>query len=97
MKKASESNKDANAKLKLPALTSEVRQSLVEILNRPLSDLSGHQAFKSDQKKLALWAADCADACICPFLKRNTLMMIDLEKPLRHAEHGLLLACLRWL
>jgi len=61
MKQASDSKKCANGKLKLPALTSEVRVSIVEILKRPLSELSGHQAFKSDQKILALWAADCAE------------------------------------
>jgi len=70
MKKASESNKDANAKLKLPTLTAEIRQSLVEILNRPLSELSGHQALKSDQKKLALWAADCA-MHVLPFFEEK--------------------------
>ena len=54
-------NKDASEKLKLPALVSEVRKSVVEILNRPASELEGHQAFKSHHKVLALWAADCAE------------------------------------
>jgi len=70
MKKAPEYNKDANAKLKLPALTAEVRKSIVEILNRPPSDLNGHQAFQSDQKKLALWAADCAEH-VLPFFEEK--------------------------
>jgi hypothetical protein len=54
-------NKDTTEKLKLPALVSAVRKSVVEILNRPASELEGHQAFKSDHKILALWAADCAE------------------------------------
>ena len=46
---------------KLPAIVSDVRKSVVELLNRPVSELVGHQAFKTDQKMLALWAADCAE------------------------------------
>ncbi len=70
MKKTPDLNKDSNEKLKLPALTSEIRKSLIEILNRPLSELSGHQAFKSDQKKLAIWAADCAEH-VLPFFEEK--------------------------
>ncbi len=54
-------SKNDNQKIKLTALVSSMRTSVVEILNRPSSDLTGHQAFKSDQKKLAFWAADCAE------------------------------------
>ena len=70
MKKAPGLSKDADEKLKLPALASEVRQSIVAILNRPISDLMGHGAFKSDQKKLALWAADCAEH-VLPFFEEK--------------------------
>lgn len=48
-------------KIKLPALVSEVRKSVVELLNRPVSELVGHHALKTDQRILALWAADCAE------------------------------------
>ena len=54
-------NKDAQKKLKLTALVPDIRKSLVELLNLPISELKGHQAFKTDQKKLAFWAADCAE------------------------------------
>ena len=87
MKKAPDSNKYANEKLKLPALVSQVRQSIVEILNRPLSDLMGHQAFKSDQKKLALWAADCAEH-VLPFFEEK---FPDDDRPRKAIE-----ACRSW-
>ncbi len=46
---------------KITALVSNVRKSVVEILNKSTSVLVGHQAFKTEQKILALWAADCAE------------------------------------
>jgi hypothetical protein len=87
MKRASGLGKDANEKLKLPALTSEVRKSLAEILNRPLSDLKGHQAFKSDQKKLALWAADCAE---------NVLPFFEEKYPNDERPRKAIAACRTW-
>jgi Imm-5 like putative immunity protein len=50
-------------RFKFPAarLVAEWRKSLVELLDRPASELKGHQAFKPNQKLLALWAADCAE------------------------------------
>lgn len=48
-------------RLKLSALVPEIRQTVVKILDRPLSELEGHQAFKNDKKLLALWAASCAE------------------------------------
>jgi hypothetical protein len=56
--------------MKLPALVSEVRKSVVEVLNRPASELRGHQAFRSDQRILALWAADCAEHVLPYFEER---------------------------
>jgi hypothetical protein len=47
--------------MKLPELVRDVRLSVVELLNKPISDLKGHQAFKAEQEILALWAADCAE------------------------------------
>jgi len=48
-------------KIRLPAIVRDLRRSVVELLDRPASELAGHQAFKSDQRLLALWAADCAE------------------------------------
>ncbi|HXW98211.1 MAG TPA: hypothetical protein VEI51_00640 [Methanomicrobiales archaeon] len=42
----------------------------MEILHRPDSELAGHQAFKPDQKLLALWAADCAGH-VLPFFEEK--------------------------
>ncbi len=39
----------------------DVRKSVSEILNRSFTEHVDHQIFKSDQRVLALWAADCAD------------------------------------
>ena len=48
----------------------EIRKSVVEILKGPASDLTDDQAFKSDQKILALWAADCAEH-VLPFFEEK--------------------------
>jgi hypothetical protein len=56
-----------NEELKLTLLVYDIRKSVVEILNRPDSELKGHQAFKADQKILALWAADCAEHVLPAF------------------------------
>jgi hypothetical protein len=39
----------------------DMRKSVSEILNKPVTDHIDHQIFKPDQKILALWAADCAE------------------------------------
>jgi len=57
-------------KIKLPVLVSGIRRSLVKLLNRPASELAGHHAFKSDQKILAVWAADCAEH-VLPYFECN--------------------------
>ena len=38
-----------------------MRRQVSEILNKPFTERIDHQAFKPDQKILALWAADCAE------------------------------------
>ena len=48
-------------KIKPIALVYEVRKAVSEILNKPFTERIDHQIFKSDQKILALWAADCAE------------------------------------
>jgi len=58
-------------KIKLPVLVSEVRKSVVELLKRPVSELVDHQAFKTDQKILALWAADCAEHVLPYFEEKH--------------------------
>jgi hypothetical protein len=56
--------------VKLPAIVSDLRKSVVELLGRPASELAGHQAFKTDKNILALWAADCADH-VLPYFEEN--------------------------
>ena len=51
----------AQQKIPVVRLVSEWRKSLVELLDRPASELNSHQAFKSNQQLLVLWAADCAE------------------------------------
>ncbi|VVB60174.1 Uncharacterised protein [uncultured archaeon] len=48
-------------RIKPVALLYEVRKTVSEILDKPFSERIDHQIFKSDQKILALWAADCAE------------------------------------
>jgi hypothetical protein len=55
---------------KLPAIVTSVRKSAVKLLDRPASELVGHQAFKADRKILALWAADCAEH-VLPFFEEK--------------------------
>lgn len=57
----------SSEQLKLPAIVFDVRHSVVEVLNLPPSELRGYQAFKADQKILALWAADCAERVLSFF------------------------------
>lgn len=82
MKKGPKLNTVTNEKMKFPLLYSEVRQSLVEILNRPRSDISGHQTLKSDQKKLALWAGDCAEHVVFFFEEKFS----DDDRPRKAIE-----------
>ena len=44
------------------ALLLEIREDLSRILKIPFTEKIDHGAFKREQKILALWAADCADA-----------------------------------
>jgi hypothetical protein len=74
--------------MKLSALVSEVRKSVVEVLNRPVSELRGHQAFKSDQRILALWAADCAEHVLPYFEEKHP----DDDRPRKAIE-----ACRAWV
>jgi hypothetical protein len=57
--------------MKLSALVSEVRKSVAEVLDRPVSELRGHQPLKSDQRVLALWAADCAEHVLPYFEEKH--------------------------
>ncbi|MCW4017950.1 MAG: hypothetical protein NWF00_04635 [Candidatus Bathyarchaeota archaeon] len=63
-------NTDKSHKLKLPTLASQVRRAIVEILNLPTSELSGHQAFRRNKRLLAFWAVDCAEH-ILPFFEER--------------------------
>jgi hypothetical protein len=45
----------------LPAIASDVRRSVAELLDKPSELAKGHQGFKAEQRMLALWAADCAE------------------------------------
>jgi hypothetical protein len=47
-----------------------MRKSVVELLDRPAPELTSHQAFKTDQKILALWAADCAER-VLPYFENE--------------------------
>jgi hypothetical protein len=71
MKKTSHIDIGADDKLKLPALVFDVRKSVVELLNRPISELKGHDAFRVDQKILAVWAADCAEHVLPYFEEKH--------------------------
>jgi hypothetical protein len=48
-------------KTKLTAIVPQIRKSVAELFNKPDSALTGHQGWKSEQKTLAFWAADCAE------------------------------------
>ena len=52
-------------------IVSELRKSAVEILNKHASDLKGRQAFKPEEKMLALWAADCAEHVLPYFEEKH--------------------------
>ncbi len=45
----------------MAAVLHDVRKSVSELLERPFTEHIDHQAFRSDQRTLALWAADCAE------------------------------------
>jgi hypothetical protein len=48
-------------KIKPTLVLREIRRSVSDILEKPFSEHIDHRVFKSDQKILALWAADCAE------------------------------------
>ncbi len=75
---------------KLPAvkMVSDWRRSFVEILDRPASELQGHQAFKPNQKLLALWAADCAE---------HVLPYFEEKHPKDDRPRIAIEACRRWV
>jgi uncharacterized membrane protein YoaK (UPF0700 family) len=73
--------------LNLVQLVHDLRENAVEILNRPCSEMTGHQAFKTDQKTLARWAADCAER-VLPFFDET---FPDDTRPLEAIE-----ACRKW-
>lgn len=54
-------------RIKPVALVYEVRKAVSEILNKPFTERIDHQIFRSDQKILALWAADCAEHVLSYF------------------------------
>ncbi|XHH07758.1 MAG: putative immunity protein [Candidatus Bathyarchaeia archaeon] len=54
-------------KIKPTLLAYEVRKAVSEILNKPVSERINHQIFRSDQKVLAFWAADCAEHVLVYF------------------------------
>ncbi len=55
-------------KVKPTELLYEIRKSVSEILKKPFSEKIDNQIFKSNQKTLALWAADCAEH-VLPFFE----------------------------
>ena len=52
------------------ALLYEFRRSVSEILDKPFTGRIDHQAFKPDQKVMALWAAECAERVLPYFEKK---------------------------
>ncbi|HVP22871.1 MAG TPA: hypothetical protein VMS77_03035 [Conexivisphaerales archaeon] len=68
-------------------MISEVRKSAADVLNRPVSELSGRQV-KSDHRILALWAADCAEH-VLPYFEESHP---DDDRPRRAIE-----ACREWV
>jgi hypothetical protein len=75
-------------KIKPTAVLRDIRKSVSDILNKPFSEHLDHQVFKSDQKILALWAADCAEH-VLPFFENK---YPDDNRPRKAIE-----ACRRWV
>ncbi len=74
-------------KIKPVAVLYEVRKSVSEILKKPFTERIDHQIFKSDQKVLALWAADCAE---------HVLPYFEGKYPLDNRPRVAIEACRRW-
>ena len=74
-------------KLKLPAIVSDIRRSAAELLGKPVSALTGHRGWKSEQKILAIWAADCAEHVLPYFEKKHP----EDDRPRKAIE-----ACRAW-
>jgi hypothetical protein len=65
----------------------EIRKSVSDILDIPFSEHIDHHIFKSDQKILALWAADCAEHVLPCFEEKYP----GDDRPRKAIE-----ACRRW-
>ena len=52
------------------ALLYEFRRSVSEILDQPFTERIDHQAFRRDQKVLAVWAAECAER-VLPYFEEK--------------------------
>ena len=74
-------------KIKPTLVLREIRRSVSAILDKPFSEHIDHQVFKSDQKILALWAADCAEH-VLPFFEER---YPKDDRPRKAIE-----ACRRW-
>ena len=58
---------DRRKGLKLAAIASDMKNSVAEVLGKPVSEL----ADRADQRTLALWAADCAERVLPRFEERH--------------------------
>lgn len=65
-----------------------IRRAVSEILHKPFTEKIDHQAFRPDQKILALWAADCAEH-VLPFFEEK---YPGDDRPRKAIE-----ACRRWV
>jgi len=81
-------SKGSVEELKLTKLVPLIRAQVIEILKRPPTDLAGHQAFKSDQKTLARWAADCAE---------HVLPLFEDQYPQDFRPRRAIEACRAWI
>jgi len=75
-------------KLKLTVLVPDIRKSVAKILSKPKSALSGHQGWKSEQKILAIWAADCAG---------HVLPYFEKKYPKDERPRKAIVACREWV
>jgi Imm-5 like putative immunity protein len=75
-------------KIKSTVVLHDIRKTVSDILNKPFSEHIDHQVFKSDQKILALWAADCAEHVLPYFEDKYP----GDDRPRKAIE-----ACRRWV
>lgn len=64
-----------------------MRKTVSEILNKPFSEKIDHQIFKSDQKILAFWAADCSE---------HVLHFFEDKRPNDNRPRKAIEACRKW-